>query len=76
MKYNSLWYYQFITEDKVLVFNGDSVTVLNGRSKHTTMNLLGKEKVPEEEYDLMRAVIQTYNTALIENRLTLRRYEK
>jgi len=68
--------YQFITEDIVLVFNGDSVTVLNDRNKYTTMNLLGKEKVPKEEYDLMRAVIQTYNTALIENRLTLRRYEK
>ena len=67
--------YQFITEQKVFVFDGDSLIALHNRTIQPTINLLGKETIPKEDYDLMRAIIQTYNTALIENRLTLRRYE-
>jgi len=67
--------YQFITEQKVLIFNGDSLIALHDRNRQPTKNLLGKKEIPHEDYNLMRAIIQTYNTALIENRLTLRRYE-
>jgi len=67
--------YQFITEQKVFIFDGDTVTASHNRKTRLIKNLLGKEKIPQEDYDFMRAMIQTYNTALIENRLTLKRYD-
>lgn len=66
--------YQFITEKNVFVFDGDSVTLFHKRNDEKRKNLLDTEAVPENEYNLMRAFIQTYNNSLIENRLTVKRY--
>jgi len=65
--------WQFITEQNVFIFDGDTIIALYDTKTNLTENLLGKEKIPQEDYDFMRAIIQTYNTALIENRMMLRR---
>jgi phosphoglycerol transferase MdoB-like AlkP superfamily enzyme len=68
--------YQFITDNKVFIFDGQKTIMMYDSNSHQPEDLLTKEAIPEKEDRLMRAIIQTYNNALIENRLTLKRYEK
>lgn len=69
--------HQFITENRTYMFDGDTVTSFyDTKMPYSPRNLLRQEPLPQDDYDFMRAFIQTYNTSLIENRLTLKRYEQ
>ena len=67
--------YNFYTKDYVIIFNGEEILYLfdindDKYLRHNIYNKLKKEnKLPEKEINLMKAMIQTYNKSLIENKL-------
>lgn len=67
-------YYQLITNDYVVSFDGDNITAIYHRLEDPYLknNILNKIPNPEKELNLLKAIIQTYNTSLIDNKLTLK----
>lgn len=70
--------YQFFTEDYMLMFNGEALTAIYSikEDPYLNNNLLLTAQTPKIEYNLLKAIIQTYNSSLIENKLTIDKYNK
>jgi phosphoglycerol transferase MdoB-like AlkP superfamily enzyme len=67
--------YQFVTEKYSFIFSGNEVRHLAFREDTLQANLLDQSfALPREDLNFARAVIQTYQTAILENRYTLKRW--
>lgn len=68
--------YQMITEKYVWIYDGEELCAVYDREADPFMKENRKEEIllPHEEPDFLKAVMQTYNNGLIENRLTVKKY--
>jgi hypothetical protein len=68
-------YYQLITDNYCLQFDGEKVIALFDRQHDELMkeNLVNKTSVNyKKEETLLKAIIQTYNASLIENKMSIK----
>lgn len=70
--------FQLINSCHVIVFDGEQVTALYHRVKDPYLknNLIPQYKASETEVNFLKVVIQTYNTSLINNQLTIKHYHE
>lgn len=70
--------YQLMTDEWVVEFNGVEIIAVYDKKNDIFLknNLLDKISTPINELNFLKAFIQTYNTSLIYNKLTIESYEK
>lgn len=70
--------YQMITPEFVLEFDGSQVSnlFLIQEDMYLQNNVLNQIPTPMATLDLLKAFIQTYNSSLIDNKLTIERYDE
>ncbi|MDR2835517.1 MAG: LTA synthase family protein [Bacteroidales bacterium] len=67
-------YYRFYINNHEIIFDGDKINYYFDfkSDKYLWNNLVDTENIPEKDEDFMKAFIQIYNNALIDNMLTIK----
>jgi phosphoglycerol transferase MdoB-like AlkP superfamily enzyme len=68
--------YNLITDDYLIIFDGQNVVALYSRPEDPYLqnNIIEQVDIPIEQVNFLKAFIQTYNNSLIENKLTKERF--